>query len=87
MTLAEIQDRVFTHDGNWTTSQHIANARVREQQGRFAIGKASAKSPAKVDAAVCVVGARMVYRALKDSPEYEKRLKRKSSKKGVFALA
>ena len=87
MALAEIQDRAFTHDGDWTTAQHIANARVREQQGRFAIGKSSPKSPAKVDAAVCVVGARMVYRALKDSPEYEKRLKRKSSKKGVFALA
>ena len=87
MALAEIQDRSFTHDGDWTTSRHVGNARVREQQGRFAIAKESPKSPAKIDAAVCVVGARMLYRVVKASPEYEKRLKRKSSKKGVFSLA
>ena len=73
MCFAEIQDGTFTHDGNWDTSRHIGNARVNETRGRFSIKKESPHSPNKIDAAVCVVGARMVYRAVKASTEYEKR--------------
>ena len=87
MCLAEIQDEGFTHDGHPVTSRHIINARPHEQRGRFSIRKATPQSPEKIDAAICVIGARMVYRAVKASPEYEKRHKRKNSKKGVFALA
>ena len=85
MALAEIQDRAFTHDGDWTTSRHVGNARVREQQGRFAIAKESPKSPAKIDAAICVVGARMLYRVAKASPEYEARHKKKKGR--IYSLA
>lgn len=73
MCLAEIQDGAFTHDGDWATSKHIGNARVNETRGRFSIKKESPKSPNKIDAAVCVIGARMVYRALKASPAWERR--------------
>ena len=76
MCHAEIQDGMFTHDGNWDTSRHIGNARVLETRGRFSIKKESPKSPNKIDAAVCVIGARMVYRAVKASSEYEKRSRR-----------
>ena len=71
MCLSEIQDGVFTHDGNWVTTKHIGNARVGERRGRSGIKKESPKSPNKIDAAVCVIGARMVYRAVKGSQEWE----------------
>lgn len=73
MCYSEIQERGFTHDGNWDVSRHVGNARVHEVRGRFTIKKESPKSANKIDAAVCVVGARMVYRAVKASPEWEKR--------------
>ena len=73
MCYAEILDGMFTHDGNWDTSRHIGNARVFETRGRFSIKKESPKSPHKIDAAVCVIGARMVYRHVKASSEYEAR--------------
>ncbi|CAN5837756.1 hypothetical protein BH24ACT5_BH24ACT5_04720 [soil metagenome] len=67
---AEIRDRAFTHDGNSVTSRHVANARRRpERGGAVAIGKESRDSMKKVDAAVCVVGARMVRRLVMTSPE------------------
>lgn len=64
MCLAEIQDGAFTHDGDWDVSRHIGNARRREYRGRVTIRKESPKSPQKIDAAVCVIGARMVRRML-----------------------
>lgn len=73
MCLSEIQDGAFTHDGNWVTSKHVGNCRVNELRGRFSVKKESPKSPKKIDAAVCVIGARMVYRAVLASPEWEDR--------------
>ncbi|RUQ14436.1 terminase [Corynebacterium genitalium] len=74
MTYDEIQNGEFTHDGHPVTSEHIANAVVREHRnGRISIRKESAKSARKIDAAVCAIGARMVYRAVKESPSYQKR--------------
>lgn len=78
MCFAEIQDGGFTHDGNWETSRHIGNARVNETRGRFSIKKESPKSANKIDAAVCVIGARMVYRAVKASVEWEQRSRKTS---------
>ena len=43
-------------------ARHIANARRRPYRDAVAIGKETAKSPKKIDAAVCVVGVRMVRR-------------------------
>lgn len=74
MCHAEIEDGVFTHDGNWETSRHIGNARMKESKGHITIRKESPGSPNKIDAAVCVIGARMVYRAVLASPEWERRV-------------
>ena len=70
MCRAEIESKAFTHDGNWITAKHVANARVNEVRGRFSIKKESPKSAKKIDAAVCVVGARMIYRTVKASDEW-----------------
>ena len=75
---AEIEDGGFTHDGNWDTSRHMGNARMAEFRGRITVKKESPKSPNKIDAAVCVIGARMVYRRVLASPEWEARSRRSS---------
>ena len=62
MCLAEIQDGAFTHDGDWDVSRHVGNARRREYKGRVSVRKESPGSPNKIDAAVCVIGARMLRR-------------------------
>jgi phage terminase large subunit-like protein len=69
---AEISDRQFTHDGNAVVARHVGNARRWDRDGRIAIGKESPNSPHKVDAAVCVVGARMARRVVLASKEWEK---------------
>lgn len=69
----EILNRDFTHDGDWVLSQHVANARAYESRGYFAIRKESQKSPRKIDAAVCMIGARMMYRYVREHPDYKKR--------------
>ena len=68
---AEIQDGKFKHDGYWDTSRHMGNAREKELRGFITIKKESPKSPNKIDAAVCVIGARMVYRAVLASEAWE----------------
>lgn len=60
--LAEIEDGAFTHDGHSAVARHIANARRRPYRDAVAVGKESRDSPRKIDAAVCVIGARMVRR-------------------------
>lgn len=62
MVCQEIADCGFTHDGNAATGRHVVNARRRPYRDAVSIGKESPASPNKVDAAVCVVGARMVRR-------------------------
>lgn len=71
MTLAEIQDGTFTHDGDWRLSKHVGNCRRKESRGLITVKKESPKSPNKIDAAVCMIGARMVWRRLLASKEYE----------------
>lgn len=58
----EIQGKAFTHDGHDAVIRHMANARRRPYKDAIAIGKESPGSPRKIDAAVCVIGARMVRR-------------------------
>lgn len=62
LTEAEIQEGAFTHDGDSRVARHVANARRRPNRYGVAIGKESKDSPKKIDAAVCVVGVRMVRR-------------------------
>ena len=59
---AEIMEGSFTHDGDSRVARHMANARRRPYRDAVAIGKESPDSPRKIDAAVCVIGARMVRR-------------------------
>ena len=62
LTLDEILSEGFAHDGDSRVARHVANARRRPNRHGVSIGKESRDSPRKIDAAVCVVGARMVRR-------------------------
>lgn len=75
-TLAEIHERQFTHDGDPDVGRHVANARRRPNKfGLISIGKESPSSRKKIDAAVCVIGARMVRRQVLASKEWLERSK------------
>ncbi len=69
---AEIVEPGFTHDGNSMTTRHIANARRRPYRDAISVGKESPDSPRKIDAAVCVIGARMVRRIVMGSGKLKK---------------
>lgn len=65
LTLTEIADRdaiAFTHDGDSRVARHIANARNHPNRWGVSIAKETRDSPKKIDAAVCVIGARMARR-------------------------
>lgn len=62
LTLAEIDDEQFTHDGNPVLARHVANARRDPNRHGLSIRKESRSSSKKIDAAVCMIGARMVRR-------------------------
>lgn len=68
-TLAEIRGQQFTHDGDSRLARHVINARTRDGRWGQSIGKESPNSPRKIDAAVCMVGARMVRRLLPAQPK------------------
>ena len=73
LTEAEIRDRAFTHDGSAALTRHVGNARRRPSRGVVSIGKESPDSPHKIDAAVCMIGARMVRRLVLASGAATKR--------------
>lgn len=62
LCLAEIEDRAFTHDGDSRVARHVGNMRRRPNRYGVSVGKESPSSPRKIDAGVCVIGARMVRR-------------------------
>lgn len=70
---AEIEDEEFTHDGNPAVARHVGNARRRPHKDWVSIGKESKDSPRKIDAAVCVIGARMVRRLVLGSGKRRKK--------------
>lgn len=70
---AEINERAFTHDGDSRVARHVANARRRVHKGLVSVGKESRHSPRKIDAAVCVIGVRMVRRLVMASPGWQTR--------------
>jgi hypothetical protein len=59
---AEITDRLFTHDDDARLGRHVANLRRRPNRYGISVGKESPSSPLKIDAGVCMIGARMVRR-------------------------
>ena len=76
LTETEINERAFAHDGDARVARHIGNARRRPNRWGVSIGKESPDSPKKIDAAVCVIGARMVRRLVLASPKYKNRKKK-----------
>lgn len=66
----EIQQQTFTHDGDSAIGEHVSNCRVNEFKGRWSVKKESPKSSKKIDLAVCMIGARMLYRHVKNSKEW-----------------
>ena len=65
LTLTEISDKdavAFTHDGDSRVARHVANARNHPNRWGTSISKETPDSPKKIDAAVCVIGARMARR-------------------------
>jgi hypothetical protein len=59
---AEIDGRAFTHDGDSRVARHVANCRRRPNRYGTSVGKESPASTKSIDAAVCVIGVRMVRR-------------------------
>jgi hypothetical protein len=60
----EIAEGAFTHDDDPVVARHMGNARRYETQwnGAISVKKETPNSMNKIDACVCVIGARMVYR-------------------------
>lgn len=71
--LAEISDGAFTHDGDVRVARHVANMRRRPYMDLVGVAKESKDSPLKIDAGVCVIGARMVRRLYLGSKPKKKR--------------
>lgn len=63
----EINNGDFTHDGNPILARHVGNARRYENRFGISIVKESKDSPNKIDAAVCMIGARHALRVLKEN--------------------
>ncbi|MEV4384029.1 terminase, partial [Streptosporangium sp. NPDC049644] len=80
LTETEINERAFRHDGDARVARHVGNARRRPNRWGVSIGKESPDSPKKIDAAVCVIGARMVRRLVLASPKYKNRKKKTSGR-------
>jgi len=87
LTETEIKERRFTHDGDSRVARHVANARRRPNRWGVSIGKESPDSPLKIDAAVCVIGARMVRRLVLASPRYKARSNQKPRSGRVFGFS
>lgn len=87
LTETEIKERRFAHDGDSRVARHVANARRRPNRWGVSIGKESPDSPLKIDAAVCVIGARMVRRLVLASPRYKARSNQKPRSGRVFGFS
>jgi hypothetical protein len=59
---AEITEGGFHHDGNPVLARHVANCRRYPNRYGVSVSKESRSSPLKIDAGVCMIGARMVRR-------------------------
>lgn len=65
---AEIIEQSFTHDDDPRLARHVANLRRRPNRWGISVGKGSPSSPLKIDAAICMIGARMVRRLVLATP-------------------
>lgn len=73
----EIMEHSFTHDGDPTIAEHVRNMRRAENRYGVGVKKESPNSARKIDAGVCVIGARMARRIVlesaKESDQYSGR--------------
>jgi len=69
----EIEEHVLVHDGDARLKQHARNARRYPTRWGISLWKGHRESPRKIDLAVCMVGARMLRRAVLNSPSRKKR--------------
>ena len=69
----EVDDALFTHDGNPIVARHVANMRRYPNRFGVSVSKESPSSAKKIDAGVCVIGARMVRRLLLSSGYKERK--------------
>lgn len=68
------EDRTLVHNGDGRLVGHVRNARRWPNRWGVSLAKESRESPKKVDLAVCMVGARMMRRALvTGAPQKKKR--------------
>ncbi|MFP3915861.1 MAG: terminase [Actinomycetota bacterium] len=63
----------FTHDDDPVLARHVANARNSPNRWGTSISKETPDSRRKIDAAVCMVGARMVRHLVAAAPKPKKR--------------
>ena len=69
---SDVAAKALTHDGSTRLVQHVRNARRSPNQYGVSLSKSHRESPRKIDAAVCAVGARMMWRlylASDDKPQ------------------
>lgn len=71
----DVGERALRHDRSARLVQHVRNARRRPNRWGVSLGKEHRESPKKIDAAVCAVGARMMWRIYQKSD-----VKRRSGK-------
>ncbi|WP_037345199.1 terminase [Sciscionella sediminilitoris] len=81
---AEIMEGAFTHDGDSRVARHVRNARARPYRAMTSVGKDSRHSPRKIDAAVCVIGVRMVRRMVLGSKAWAQRTQKRDRRVLVF---
>ena len=62
LTLDEIEEQGFTHDGNAILGRHVVNARNHPNRWGISISKESRNSSKKIDGCVAMIIARMVRR-------------------------
>ena len=73
---AEVMQHSFTHDGNPLLTEHVLNARRHEGRYGITVRKESRKSAKKIDACVCMIGARMVWRLARERSGVSKKKQR-----------
>ena len=75
-TRDDITNKAFTHDGSGVLSQHVINAHAHVlRNGYISIRKQTPKSSRKIDAAVCMIGARLMYHYVRQSEGYKRKQK------------
>jgi hypothetical protein len=84
---SEIAAGRLAHDGDLRTARHVGNARRALNRYGVSVRKESPASPRKIDAAVCVIGARMVRRMALGSKDWQRRQRRSTGRGRVVVLA